>query len=130
MAKVEYAEMIKTVSGALKKINKKSPHAGDQKMILATHRTAETLSKDCSRIYLRGLESCTVHTVPSQDTVARRLRFKTVAQAVINRKKNLTTLTQDQDNFLAQKNEPNGIKTFKAYLWSLELAAYDQQHNG
>jgi len=53
MAKAEYADMIKTVSGALTKINKKDPHAADQKMVLATHRVAETTSKDCSRIYLR-----------------------------------------------------------------------------
>ena len=39
MAKVEYADAIKTVSGALTKINKKSPHAKDQKMVLATHRS-------------------------------------------------------------------------------------------
>ena len=42
MAKASYAPMFETVSGALNKINKKSPHAGDQKMVLATHRTAPT----------------------------------------------------------------------------------------
>ena len=32
--------------------------------------------------------------------------------------------------FAAQKDAPNGKKTMKAFLWSLEKAAYDQEHNG
>ena len=57
MAKASYAPMFETVSGALNKINKKSPHAGDQKMVLATHRKAPTTSTDCSRVYLRRTRS-------------------------------------------------------------------------
>ena len=53
MAKATYAPMFETVSGALNKIDKKSPHAADQKMVLATHRKAPTTSPDCSRVYLR-----------------------------------------------------------------------------
>ena len=128
MAKAEYADMIKTVSGALTKINKKSPHAADQKMVLATHRVAETTNPNCSRIYLRGLQSVTRSTAPSTDELAKRERFAAVGRAVAARKKDLSKITQDQANFQDQKDSPNGKKTMKAYLWSLELAAYDANH--
>ena len=120
--------MIKTVSGALTKINKKSPHAQDQKMVLATHRVAPTTSPDCSRIYLRGLSSVSRTTPPSPDEVERRARFKAVAISVRNRMKNLSTITTDQANFYAQKDAADGLKTFRKYIWSLELAKYDQEH--
>ena len=129
MAKAEYADMIKTVSGALTKINKKSPHAADQKMVLATHRVAETTSKDCSRIYLRGLQSVTRKTAVGEDELAKRQRFAAVGTAVAARAKDLSKITTDQQNFIAQKDSPNGKKTMKSYLWSLELAAYDQAHS-
>ena len=127
MAKVEYADAIKTVSGALTKINKKSPHAADQKMVLATHRKAATTSPDCSRIYLRGLSSVTRSTALSNHERAIRLRFKTVAQMVIERKEDLTKVTQDQAAFLAQKDLANGKKTMKAYLWYVCGQEYDQE---
>ena len=129
MAKAEYADMIKTVSGALTRINKKSPHAADQKMVLATHRVAETTNPNCSRIYIRGLQSVTRSTAPSTDELAKRERFAAVSAAVATRKKDLSKITTDQQNFLAQKDLPNGKKTMKSYLWSLELAAYDQAHS-
>ena len=127
MAKVEYADAIKTVSGALTKINKKSPHAADQKMVLATHRKAATTSPDCSRIYLRGLSSVTRSTALSNHERAIRLRFKTVAQMVIERKEDLTKVTQDQAAVLAQKDTANGKKTMKAYLWYVCGQEYDQE---
>ena len=127
MAKVEYADAIKTVSGALTKINKKSPHAADQKMVLATHRKAATTSPDCSRIYLRGLSSVTRSSALSNHERAIRLRFKTVAQMVIERKEDLTKVTQDQAAFLAQKDLANGKKTMKAYLWYVCGQEYDQE---
>ena len=130
MAKVEWADAIKTVSGALTRINKKSQHAGDQKMVLGTHRVAATTNPNCSRIYLRGLSSVTRTTAPSRDELAKRERFAEVAAAVAVRSKNLSTLTTDQATFVAQRDLPNGKKTFKSYLWSLELAAYDQAHQG
>ena len=67
MAKASYAPMFQTVSGALNKINKKSPHAADQKMVLTTHRTAPTTNPDCSRVYLRGLSAVTRTTPPTTD---------------------------------------------------------------
>ena len=124
MAKVEWADAIKTVSGALVKINKKSPHAADQKMVLATHRVAPTENNQCSNLYLRGLSSVTRSTPVSQTELARQLRFKTVSAAVAARAKNPTTLISDQAAFNAQTT----YKTFKRYLWSVELAAYDQNN--
>ena len=130
MAKVEWADAIKTVSGALTRINKKSQHAGDQKMILGTHRVAATTNPDCSRIYFRGLSSVTRSTPPSQNELEKRERFSVVAAAVAARSKDLTKITADQAAFKAQKDLPNGKKTMKSYLWSLELAAYDAEHQG
>ena len=127
MAKVEYADAIKTVSGALTKINKKSPHAADQKMVLATHRKAATQSKDCSRIYLRGLSSITRTTPLKQREVAARQRFQAVRAMVAARKEDLTKVTQDQIDFLAQKDLANGKKTMKAYLWKVCGEEYDQE---
>ena len=62
MAKVEWADAIKTVSGALTKINKKSAHAADQKMILGTHRVAPSTNPNCSNLYIRGLSAVTRST--------------------------------------------------------------------
>ena len=129
MAKVQYADAIKVVSGALTKINKKSPHAADQKMVLATHRTAETTSKSCSRLYLRGLSSITRSTPIKTEERAARNRFGSVAAAVNTRMHDLSKVTADQAAFLAQKDQPNGKKTMRAYLWRLELQTYDEQHS-
>ena len=130
MAKVEYADAIKTVSGALTKINKKSPHAADQKMVLATHRVAPTTSGNCSRLYLRGLSSVTRTGEPSSKELAARVRFSTVLASVNTRAKNLATLAQDQAAFLAQKDQAGGCKTFKSWLWKVEGEAYDEALNG
>ena len=128
MAKVQWADAIKTVSGALVKINKKSPHAGDQKMVLATHRTAPTTSTDCSRLYLRGLDAITRTTPPTTDEMWVRNRFAAVAASVSARAKDVTKISADNMAFLAQKNQPGGKSTKKSYLWSLELASYDNEH--
>ena len=129
MAKVEYADAIKTVSGALTKINKKSPHAADQKMVLATHRKAATQSKDCSRIYLRGLSSITRTTPLKPKEVAIRQRFQAVRAMVAARKEDLTKVTQDQIDFLAQRDLANGKKTMNAYLWLVCGREYDESQD-
>ena len=130
MAKVEWADAIKTVSGALTKINKKSQHAGDQKMILATHRVAETTSPDCSRIYMRGLSSVTRSTPLSTKEMQNQSRFSAVAAAVKARAKSLEYAASDRAAFLEQKNEANGRKTMKSYLWKICGDLYDAQHQG
>jgi hypothetical protein len=122
MAKVTYSAGIDSVSGALSKPSKNGQHSCG-KMLLATHRTAATTNSNCNRIYLRDK---VVRTTPVlAEELARRARFAAVAAAVAARKKDLSKVTTDTENFLAQRNEPNGKKTMKAYLWSLELAAYD-----
>ena len=126
MAKVEYADAIKTVSGALTKINKKSPHAADQKMVLATHRKAPTESKHCSNLYLRGLQSITRTTPVTADELAVRNRFATVAAQVNTRAHNMSTYPSDYAAFQAQKDQPGGKKTFKAYLWKVLGEVYDE----
>ena len=117
MAKVEYADAIKTVSGALTKINKKSPHAADQKMVLATHRVAATTNPACSRLFLRGLSSVTRTTPYSADEKAAQTRFGNIAKAVALRRKNVEQMVADQQAFQAQKDTPGGYKTIKQYLW-------------
>ena len=58
------------------------------------------------------------------------MRFSAVSAAVAQRAKDLNKMTQDQAAFIAQKDQPGGKITMKSYLWSLELAAYDQAHQG
>ena len=128
MAKVEYADAIKTVSGALTKINKKSPHAADQKMVLATHRVAPTTSPDCSRLYIRGLSAVSRSTQPTSKELAVRARFTAVAAAIKTRKADLMRVTEDEAAFMAQKNLAGGKKTLKAWYWMVEGNAYDQEH--
>ena len=124
MAKVVWAPGISTVSGALSKINKKSPHAGDQQMLLATHRVAPTTSTDCSRLYLRGIESVTRSTPVSSDETLARTRFGAIGRAVQLRKKNLSTIAADTAAFNAQKE--TGYKTLQQYLWHVCADEYDQ----
>ena len=129
MASVVWADAIKTVSGALKKINKKSQHAQDQKMVLATHRTAPTQSGVCSRLFLRDFDSVNVALSQTENAINARLRFAAVSAAIKARKADLTKLTTDQQAFLAQKDSPNGKKTMLAYYWKICGDAYDEQHS-
>ena len=128
MAKVEYADAIKTVSGALTKINKKSPHAADQKMVLATHRVAPSTSPDCSRLYIRGLSAVSRSTQPTSKELAVRARFAAVRAMVAERADDLQHISSDQAAFIAQKDTAGGKTTMKAYLWLVCGAEYDQQH--
>ena len=128
MAKATYAPMFQTVSGALTKIDKKSPHASDQKMILATHRKAPSTNPDCLRVYIRGIESVTRTTAPSAKELAIQLRFATVSAAVKARSEDLNYITSDKAAFIAQKDAPDGKKTMRAYLWKVCGDAYDLEH--
>ena len=128
MAKVEWADAIKTVSGAMTKINKKSQHAEDQKMVLATHRVAPTQSTGCSRIYLRGLSAVTRKTPLTTNDLFARNRFTAVAAAVVSRSKDVTKISQDQQAFMAQKDLAGGKQTLKAYYWKICGDEYDLEH--
>ena len=125
MAKVEWSAGIDTVSGALAKPGKNPQHSC-QKMLLGTHRVAETTSNDCNRLYLR--RKVERKSALSQTEKANRIRFKTVAQAVAERRMDLSKMTTDQENFLAQRDEPNGKRTMRSYLWKLEAETYDAAH--
>ena len=129
MAKATYAPMFETVSGALNKIDKKSPHAADQKMVLATHRKAPTTSPDCSRVYLRGLSSVTRTTPVTAKETGIRNKFAAVSAAVSARLQDPTKQTADEAAFKLQKDTANGKKTLRSYIWSLESAAYDQANS-
>ena len=125
MAKVEWSAGIDTVSGALAKPGKNPQHSC-QKMLLGTHRVAETTSNDCNRLYLR--RKVQRKSALSQTEKANRIRFKTVAAAVAERRQDLSKMTTDQETFLAQRDEPNGKRTMRSYLWKLEAETYDAAH--
>ena len=125
MANVTYSAGIDSVSGALSKPGNNPQHCCN-KMLLATHRVAATTNNHCNRIYLR--KKVERSTPFSADEIAQHARFGAVAAAVAARRKDLTKISADNANFKAQKDTPNGKKTMRAYLWSLELAEYDQNN--
>jgi hypothetical protein len=127
MAGVTYASGIDTVSGALAKPKKKNGHTCGSYLI-GTHRKAESASKICSRLYIRPANNYDRSTPLTADERDARARFAEVAAAVKTRKGNLTTLSQDQANFLAQKDTAGGCVTFKQYLWKVCGDDYDAQH--
>ena len=129
MGKVKYATGIDYVSGSLSKPKVKNGHSCGT-YLTGTHRTAATENPNCTRLYIRDAETYKRTTPISDREQAARSRFQSVAAAVKTRSKNLSTLTTDQAAFEEQKNEANGKKTFKAYLWKVCGDAYDQQHNG
>ena len=127
MAKVEWSAGIDHVSGALSKPGKNGQHSCT-KMLLGTHRVAATESKDCNRIYLR--KKVERSTPLSDRELAARARFTAVQAAVKERANDLSKIAQDQEDFLAQKDQAGGKKTMRSYLWAVCGAAYDAQHNG
>ena len=127
MAKVNWSAGIDSVSGALSKPSKSGQHSC-AKMLLGTHRVAATTNPDCNRLYLR--KKVERSTSPTAGEYAARDRFTVVSRAVAARAKDLTKMGPDQEAFLAQKDLAGGKKTMKSYLWSLEIAAYDEAHQG
>ena len=127
MAKVNWSAGIDSVSGALSKPGKSGQHSCN-KMLLGTHRVAATTNPNCNRLYLR--KKVERSTSPSADEMAARERFAAVAAAVATRAKDVSKITADQEAFKAQKDTPGGRKTLKAWYWMVELAAYDQTHQG
>ena len=127
MAKVEWSAGIDSVSGALSKPGKNGQHTCS-KMLLGTHRVAATENPNCNRIYLRKQ---TKRSTPlTQNEAMARERFSSVARAVNTRSKDLSKVTEDQQAFLAQREQAGGKKTIKAYLWSICGAEYDEQNQG
>ena len=126
MAKVTWSAGIDHVSGALSKPGKNGQHSC-AKMLLGTHRVAATESKDCNRLYLRSKTQRS--TQPTGDELKARERFAAVAAMVKARKGDLSQISADQDNFLAQKDTAGGKKTMRAYLWKVCGEEWDAQHS-
>ena len=83
-------------------------------------------SDSCNRIYLRD-ESNFVKS-NSTNSVWARTRFEGIAALVDYRRKDLSLITQDQINFLAQRNNPGGKKTMKSYYWYICGLEWDSEH--
>ena len=129
MGKVTYSPGIEYVQGALAKAKKKDGHiCGDY--LIGTHRTAATQNPNCTRLYIRkGASYERTSPLTSQELDARA-RFTAVAAAVKARKSNPSQITQDQINFASQKDQPDGKKTMRAYLWKICGEKYDSEHAG
>ena len=127
MAKVEWSAGIDHVSGALSKPGKSAQHSC-AKMLLGTHRVAATQSKDCNRLYLR--KPVERSTQLSAKELAIRERFAEVRAMVATRRKDLNKISQDQLDFLAQKDLATGKRTMNAYLWMVCGQEYDAAHQG
>ena len=119
---------IETISGALKRPKKQNGHSHGNYLI-ATHRCAETTSKSCQRLYSFAADRYNRSTPTKDSERVARARFGIVARNVNARMHDLSKLTADQEAFLAQKDLAGGKKTFKSYIWKLELAAYDESHS-
>ena len=129
MGKVSYSPGIEYVKGALARPKKRDGHNhGDY--LIGTHREAATTNPNCTRIYVRKGDTYVRTTALTQKEVGIRNRFVAVSRAVAVRAKNLSTLTQDQAAFAAQKDQPGGCKTFKKWLWKVEGDSYDENHQG
>ena len=128
MGKVKYATGIDYVSGALAKPTKKDGHSCGTYLI-GTHRVAETTNKNCERLYVANADRYKRTTPLKNHERLARNRFAAVARSVAERALDLSRITVDQQNFLAQKDQAGGKKTMKSYLWMLELQAYDEQHS-
>ena len=129
MGKVKYASGIDYVQGSLAKPRVKAGHTCGTYLI-GTHRSAATENPACTRLYVRDADAYERTSPLSQLETAARLRFTEVAAAVKLRAKDLNKITQDQEDFLAQKDLAGGKKTMKAYLWKVCGDEYDLSHNG
>ena len=125
MAKVEWSAGIDSVSGALSKPSKSGQHSC-AKMLLGTHRVAATTNNNCNRVYLR--KKVKRSTPVTADEQAQRARFAAISRAVAARGNDLAQAAADITAFNAQKDQPGGLQTLKAYRWNICAAAYDQNN--
>ena len=127
MGKVTYSPGIQYVKGSLAKPKKVDGHNhGDY--LIGTHREAESTNPNCTRLYVRKADTYKRTSAPSARELEIRGKFEAVAKAVALRRKDLMNISTDQANFLAQKDQPGGKKTLKAYLWKVCGDEYDAQH--
>ena len=118
---------IETISGAMKRPKKQNGH-NHGNYLVATHRTAASENPNCQRVYSFDADRYKRTTPPSANEQRVRARFTSVAAAVKARQNNLSTISSDQAAFMAQKDQPGGRTTFKAYLWKVCGETYDAQH--
>lgn len=124
MAEIILAPGIESASGAFTKINKDSQHVNDQTMFLATHRMAATCSRKCQRAYFRKLYQLpwnSGQSVVTPEVLQRRADFATAAAEVAARKKDLSKVTSDTQQFLAIRSDviAKGRRiTMKSFLWA------------
>ena len=120
---------IEYIQGAMKKPKKMNGHNHGNYLVM-THRSAPTENPNCQRIYSFASDRYERTTQPSGDELKIRERFAAVAAMVKARKGDLSQISTDQENFLAQKDTAGGKKTMRAYLWLVCGQEYDAQHNG
>ena len=92
------------------------------------HRVAPTESNDCNRIFMRKKTKRSTPVTATELEI--RNRFAAIARAVQQRSQDLSKIATDIASFRAQRDQPGGKRTIKAYLWKLELNKYDSEHNG
>jgi len=129
MGKVKYATGIDYVKGSLAKPKKKDGHSCGTYLI-GTHREAETQNPNCTRLFIREANVYDRTTPLSTNEMKAQSRFAAVSAAVKARAKSLEYAASDRQAFLEQKNEADGKKTMKAYLWKVCGDIYDAQHQG
>ena len=98
--------------------------------LLGTHCVAATQNPNCTSLYIREANVYERTTPLTSAELDARARFTAVAAAVKARKEDLSQITQDQINFASQKDQPDGKKTMRAYLWLICGQKYDSEHNG
>ena len=127
MAKAKVgAAGIEYIQGALKRPKKQDGH-NHGNYLVATHRTAATENPNCQRLYSFDADRYKRTSPLSTKELQARNRFRAVAAMVKERAADLMAITQDQVDFLAQKDLANGKKTMKAYLWKVCGQEYDNQ---
>ena len=119
---------IETISGALKRPKKQDGH-NHGNYLVATHRTSATTNPNCQRLYAFDPDRYKRTSPLSQREHENRAKFMVVAGMIKARKADLMQITTDQQNFLAQKNDPDGAKTMTQYYWRICGAEYDEQHS-
>jgi len=125
MGIVKYNAAIEYVKGALSKPKKRDGH-NHGSYLIGTHREAPTSNPNCTRAYVKDADAYKRTTPITADELAVRNRFATVAAQVNTRAHNMSTYPSDYAAFTAQKDQPGGKKTFKAYLWKVLGEVYDE----
>ena len=118
---------IETISGAMKRPKKQNGHSHGNYLV-ATHRVAATTNPNCQRVYSFEADRYERSTQPTSKELAARARFTAVAAAIKTRKADLMRVAEDEAAFIAQKNQPGGKKTLKAWYWMVCGDQYDAEH--